>query len=66
MHAHSSPDPGTKTVELLGFCFTLATALSSDAFLSLSSFVCWANLRSSRREIGVKCAAPVAAHVQRV
>ena len=38
--------PGTKTVELLGFCLTVATARSNEAFLSFKSFVCCASRRS--------------------
>ncbi len=42
----SSLVPGTKTVELLGFCLTVATARSNEAFLSFKSFVCCASRRS--------------------
>src|SRR6266404_5888703 len=51
----SSFVPGTKTVELLGFCLTVATARSNEAFLSFKSFVCCATRRSwvFRRVINV-------------
>ena len=46
MKTHSSVAPETKTVELLGFCLTVATARSNEAFLSFKSFVCCASRRS--------------------
>ena len=46
MRTHSSVVPETKTVELLGFCLTVATARSNEAFLSFKSFVCCASRRS--------------------
>lgn len=58
---HSSPVPGTKTVELLGFCFTLATARSKEAFRSLSNFVCCASLRSNKVKTSIRYGKWVAA-----
>jgi hypothetical protein len=43
---YSPPVPGTYTVELLGLARTDPTAFSSEAFRSLSNFVCCASLRS--------------------
>lgn len=45
---YSSPVPATYTVELLGLPLTELTALSKEEFLSLRSFVCWANRLSDQ------------------